>query len=265
MKLRLTLAALSLLTIPAIAADLEAGKARAGTVCAACHGANGVSVSERIPNLAGQRAGYLIDQLEAFKGGSRKSEIMNVIAPQLSKEDIANVAAHFAAQPGAMAGAKSALLPNIAKTHVTLPANFKTGYTRYLTMNSPENKQVSIYYASETAIAAAAAGKLLPDGSGIYMEVYSAQLDANKNPVTGGDGKFVPDQLQYYEAMARDADWGKDIPEMLRNENWNYALFAADRTLRANVNQAECLACHKSKGSSSFLFLQNELAAAARK
>ena len=38
------------------AADIEAGKAKVATVCAACHGANGVSVSDTIPNLAGQRA-----------------------------------------------------------------------------------------------------------------------------------------------------------------------------------------------------------------
>src|SRR5881397_2272302 len=99
------------------AADIEAGKARAATVCAACHGANGMSVSDTIPNLAAQRAGYLEAQLKAFKDGTRKAAsatsptaIMNAIATQLSDE-IANVAAYFAAQPGAAAGAKSAQLP----------------------------------------------------------------------------------------------------------------------------------------------------------
>lgn len=37
----------------ALAADVEAGKAKVQTVCAACHGAAGVSVSDAIPNLAG--------------------------------------------------------------------------------------------------------------------------------------------------------------------------------------------------------------------
>jgi len=45
-------------------ADIEAGKARAASVCAACHGANGQSVSDTIPNLAAQRAGYLEAQLK---------------------------------------------------------------------------------------------------------------------------------------------------------------------------------------------------------
>ena len=37
------------------AADVEAGKSKVASVCAACHGANGVSVSDAIPNLAGQK------------------------------------------------------------------------------------------------------------------------------------------------------------------------------------------------------------------
>ena len=37
------------------AADIESGKAKVSAVCAACHGPNGVSVSDTIPNLAGQK------------------------------------------------------------------------------------------------------------------------------------------------------------------------------------------------------------------
>ena len=48
--------AVMLASVPvAYAADLEAGKAKATAVCAACHGAGGVSVSDTIPNLAGQK------------------------------------------------------------------------------------------------------------------------------------------------------------------------------------------------------------------
>src|ERR1700693_5684562 len=83
------------------AADIEAGKAKVATVCAACHGANGVSVSDGIPNLAAQRSGYIEAQLTALKEGTRKNAIMNAIASQLSADDIANVAAYFASLPGA--------------------------------------------------------------------------------------------------------------------------------------------------------------------
>jgi hypothetical protein len=46
----------------AAAQDLAAGKARAESACAACHGVNGVSVSDTIPNLAGQKSAYLQSQ-----------------------------------------------------------------------------------------------------------------------------------------------------------------------------------------------------------
>src|SRR6516162_3494378 len=81
------------------AADIEAGKAKVATVCAACHGANGVSVSDAIPNLAAQRAGYIEAQLKLYKDGMRKAPgatsptlTMQAIAAQLSAEDIANAA-----------------------------------------------------------------------------------------------------------------------------------------------------------------------------
>src|SRR3954469_11682892 len=77
------------------AADIDAGKIKVATVCAACHGANGVSVSDAIPNLAAQRAGYLEAQLKALKEGTRKNPVMNAIATQLSPDDMANVAAFF--------------------------------------------------------------------------------------------------------------------------------------------------------------------------
>ena len=89
--LTLTLGAASV----ALAADLEAGRQKAQAVCAACHGANGVSVGDAIPNLAGQKSRYLEAQLAALKDGRRKNDIMNAIAAQLSAADIANLAAHF--------------------------------------------------------------------------------------------------------------------------------------------------------------------------
>ena len=48
------LLALFVMVPVANAADVEAGKSKVAAVCAACHGVNGVSVSDAIPNLAGQ-------------------------------------------------------------------------------------------------------------------------------------------------------------------------------------------------------------------
>ncbi len=118
------------------------------------------------------------------------------------------------------------------------------------------------YYANKAAVQAAKAGKTLPDGSVLFAEVYSAKLDADGKPVMGSDGLFAPDKLIFYTAMARDAGWGKDIPDMLRNEDWNYAVFTTAKQQRPGVNQAECLACHKPLDKVSYTFTLKELAAA---
>ena len=259
-----------LVAVPvAQAADLEAGKAKVAIVCAACHGANGVSVSDAIPNLAAQRSGYLEAQLKAFKDGTRKPQvptsptaIMNAIAAQLSAEDIANVAAYFASQPGAATGAKSALLANVVKTSVTFPEGYKDSFTKYHTINFPATRQVRYYYANKAAVVAAKAAKPLPDGSVLFTEVYAAKLGADGKPAMGGDGFYVPDKLLLYTAMEREAGWGRDIPDMLRNSDWNYAIFTTDKQHRPGVNQAECLACHKPLDNVSYTFTLKQLAAA---
>lgn len=73
-------------------------------------------------------------------------------------------------------------------------------------------------------------------------------------------GFFAAEKLLFYTAMARDAGWGKDIPDMLRNSDWNYAIFTTDKQHRAGVNQTECLACHKPLDNASYLFTLKQLA-----
>ena len=79
------------------AADVDAGKAKS-VVCAACHGATGVSSNPLWPNLAGQQEIYLAKQIKAFRDGDRKDPLMAPMVAALSDDDIANLAAYYAAQ-----------------------------------------------------------------------------------------------------------------------------------------------------------------------
>jgi hypothetical protein len=49
---------------------------------------------------------------------------------------------------------------------------------------------------------------------------------------------------------------------MLRNDDWNYAVFNADTKMRPGVNQAECLACHKPLDGVSYVFTLKQLSSA---
>lgn len=74
-----------------------AGQTKAAT-CAACHGADGNSVSPQFPKLAGQNADYIVRELQRFKSGERKNAIMSGMAAALSEQDMLDVAAWFSSQ-----------------------------------------------------------------------------------------------------------------------------------------------------------------------
>ena len=80
----------------ATAADLAAGKAKAGASCAVCHGAQGMATLPNAPNLAGQPQIYLAEQLKNYRSGKRTHEVMSVIAKPLSDQEIEDVSAWYA-------------------------------------------------------------------------------------------------------------------------------------------------------------------------
>jgi len=94
MKTLLFLSLMCLAT-PGFADDAAEGRAKAETACALCHGHNGMATLPNAPNLAGQQAIYLNEQLRNYRSGKRQNEVMNMIAKQLSDSEIAHLAAWF--------------------------------------------------------------------------------------------------------------------------------------------------------------------------
>ncbi len=87
---------LLLAAAPLALADAVAGKARAATACAVCHGPQGLSVQPNVPHLAGQPEIYLVEQLRNYRSGKRTHEVMSVIAKTLSNQDIEHLAQWYA-------------------------------------------------------------------------------------------------------------------------------------------------------------------------
>jgi cytochrome c553 len=82
-----------------------AGPVLAQQACSLCHGTRGVSDSPNFPNLAAQQPAYLVAQLTAFRGHSRRDpegfEYMWGVTRRLTDDQIAGIAAYYAAQPPA--------------------------------------------------------------------------------------------------------------------------------------------------------------------
>ncbi len=84
------------------AGDVEQGRAKAQT-CLGCHGAPGMRNAYpgyRVPKLGGQHEQYLVAALQAYKARQRAHPTMQVQADDLSDQDMADIAAFFAALGG---------------------------------------------------------------------------------------------------------------------------------------------------------------------
>jgi cytochrome c553 len=86
---------------------------KVATFCANCHGDGGNSVKPDVPNLAGQNAQYLLDQMRLFMDGRRKnSEFKQRLIKVLSADEKVGLVAFYASQPVTY---KAAANPALAK------------------------------------------------------------------------------------------------------------------------------------------------------
>lgn len=67
-------------------------------LCQYCHGKDGNSVKNDIPNLAEQNPIYLLTQFEYFRNDKRKNKVMNELAKGLTAEERINIALYYASQ-----------------------------------------------------------------------------------------------------------------------------------------------------------------------
>ena len=78
-------------------ASYEAGHERI-RFCGYCHGEDGNSKRDYIPNLAAQHPLYLFNQFEKFRDGTREDYVMSKLAKTLSLEERINIAVYYSQQ-----------------------------------------------------------------------------------------------------------------------------------------------------------------------
>jgi cytochrome c553 len=80
--------------ITATPADVAEGR-RVAETCVRCHGANGISVTDGIPHVAGQRPAYIYNKLRAYQTGKRRDPAMEGAVKFLSEDALVKVAAYY--------------------------------------------------------------------------------------------------------------------------------------------------------------------------
>ena len=88
------------LCLPAAAQDSTALRTSAlAATCANCHGTVGRAVDgAAVPGLAGLPSTYIVEQMKAFKAGTRPATVMHQLAKGYSDAQIDQLAAYFAVQ-----------------------------------------------------------------------------------------------------------------------------------------------------------------------
>lgn len=102
-----TLSAVALTALAqGVTGSADAGQKKA-EMCIGCHGIKGYQNSfpeiHKVPMISGQSDKYIVSALTAYKKGERKHPSMRGIAGSLSEQDMADLAAFYAAQAGAPA------------------------------------------------------------------------------------------------------------------------------------------------------------------
>ena len=121
---------------------------------------------------------------------------------------------------------------------VKFPENFAEG-VRYAIVPRGDIRQE--LYTSRAAVEAAKQGRALPSGTVITLVDYR-------------DGK-----LYRYVVMEKRAGWGGKYAPDMRNGEWEYQAFNADKSVNRNDNVARCFACHKSQEAQDFVFTHERM------
>src|ERR1044072_980004 len=130
------------------------------------------------------------------------------------------------------------------------------------TVDRPDNKQFREVYTSQAALDAAKKGQPLPDGTVITLLQYRAKLGADGNPEKDANGRFIKtNELLAYTVMEKRKGWGAEYPDNIRNGEWEYQAFTADKQVNTKAKLTACFECHKTRApGQDFGVLSNEVA-----
>ena len=137
---------------------------------------------------------------------------------------------------------------------VAFPQNYAQGIL-YTTVDRADNKQYRELYANKEAIDAVKTGQPIPSGTVLTMVNYKAKLNAAGEPEKDANGRFIKtDEIAGIAVMEKRTGWGTEYGDDIRNGEWEYQAFKADKTVNDKANLNNCFTCHKPYDKQDFVF-----------
>jgi hypothetical protein len=144
---------------------------------------------------------------------------------------------------------------------IAFPENFAKGVL-YTTGDRPDNKQYRELYSTPEAVEALKAGKAIPSGTVLTLVQFKAKLDAAGEPAKDANGRFIKGDLIGYAVMEKRTGWGAEYGDDIRNGEWEYQAFKADKTVNDKAVLKNCFVCHKPLDKQDFVFSYDKMKAA---
>jgi len=136
---------------------------------------------------------------------------------------------------------------------VAFPEHYAKGVL-YTTVDRADNKQYRELYSTPEAIAALKAGQPIPSGTVLTLVQFKAKLNPAGEPEKDANGRFIKGDLIGYTVMEKRTGWGTEYPDDIRNGEWEYQAFKADKTPNEKAVLKNCFTCHKPYDKQDFVF-----------
>jgi len=154
---------------------------------------------------------------------------------------------------GALAALSLTVAVQAGGDKVAFPEDYAKGVL-YTTVDRADNKQYRELFATPEAVEAVRAGKPVPSGTVLTLVQYKAKLDKDGNPEKDANGRFIKGELIGYTVMEKRTGWGAEYPDDIRNGEWEYQAFKADKSVNDKANLKNCFTCHKPLDKQDFVF-----------
>ena len=132
----------------------------------------------------------------------------------------------------------------------------------YQNVDRADVKQYRELYTQADVVDAVRKGKPIPSGAVITLVQWSVEQDANGVPLKGSDGRFIKKDVIAHTVMEKRDGWGTEYPDEVRNGEWEYQAFKADKTVNDKANLKACFTCHKPLDKQDFVFSVDKMKAA---
>ena len=95
----------------------------------------------------------------------------------------------------------------------------------------------------------------MPSGTVLTMVQLQGQAERRGRAREGRQRPLhQDDELAGIAVMEKRTGWGTEYPDDIRNGEWEYQAFKADKTVNDKANLKACFTCHKPLDKQDFVF-----------